>query len=480
MKAAMNSQSNSSMPVVAEGPTTYRIGTLTYTKMGILTLFFWLLWGDFCFMLLETLVPGFITLRLASLETPNWVIGFMLSAIPSGLSLFLNPMFSMASDRHRGPYGRRIPYLAITTPLVVGSMVLLGFSSQIGTYLHLSLFTNVSESTAIALVIAIGMIIFSVFNGICSHTFYYLFNDVVPREFLGRFMALFRMVGSLAVAFYNGFVIAYANTHMAEVFVGMGVLFLIAFGLMCWKVKEGSYPPVDAADVKEPPKFMELVKLYFRDCFSHRIYWYFFVANAFYAMSWPVGAFSPLLAKSVGVDLATYGKITAISGLITAALMYPAGLLADKIHPLRMMIGTTILIGASQIMWMYYLFFDPSPENALTIYIIFSAISVPVYALYGAAEMPMYMRLLPPAKYGQFCSANAMFRSMLIAGAGVLSGGLIDVAGSFFKNKGDAYRVVPVWLLICFTGSTIFLWLLLREWKRHGGDKAYSAPICEP
>ena len=463
-------------PLSEGGGTLTPPGPLIYTKMGLLALFFWLLWGDFCFMLMETVVPGFITLRLATLEAPNWLIGFIIAAIPSCLTLFLNPLISVASDRHRGPYGRRIPFLAITAPLVVASMILLGFSEQIGKYLHASFFGAYSEGAVVVAVIAIGMLGFSVFNTFCSTIFYYLFNDVVPREFLGRFMAMFRMVGGLAGFCYNTFILVYVDTHMPEVFVGLGLLFLVAFGLMCWKVKEPVHPPVAAVTKDEPETFLVLVRAYFRECFGHRIYWYFFIANAFYAMSWPVGAFSPLLAKSVGVPLATYGYIAGFSTLIAVVLMYPAGLLADKIHPLRMMIGTTILIGASQFMWMYFLFFNPSADTSLIIYIVFSAISVPVAALYGAAEMPMYMRLLPKAKYGQFCSANAMFRSLIIAGAGIASGGLIDIAGAFFGNKDYAYRIVPVWLLICFTGSSIFLLLLLKEWKRLGGEKNYTPP----
>ena len=32
----------------------YRVGTLSYTKPKLFILFCWLLWGDFCYMLMET------------------------------------------------------------------------------------------------------------------------------------------------------------------------------------------------------------------------------------------------------------------------------------------------------------------------------------------------------------------------------------------------------------------------------------------
>ena len=60
-----------------------RCGTLTYTKAALVTLFIWLLWGDFCFTLMETVVPSIVPLHLKGLNCPNWLIGVILSTIPN-------------------------------------------------------------------------------------------------------------------------------------------------------------------------------------------------------------------------------------------------------------------------------------------------------------------------------------------------------------------------------------------------------------
>ena len=43
------------------------------------------------------------------------------------------------SDRHRGRWGRRIPFLLIPTPIIVLSVVGLAFSPLLGRHLHSAL-----------------------------------------------------------------------------------------------------------------------------------------------------------------------------------------------------------------------------------------------------------------------------------------------------------------------------------------------------
>ena len=464
------------MPASAKAVIRNPVETQTSTRMGLVALFFWLLWGDFCFTLMETVVPSIIPLRLNSMEAPNWLIGLIVTSIPASLTFFMNPVISVSSDRCRSRWGRRIPYLAAATPFVVIFLIFLGYSEPIGKALHASILPMMSESTAILLVIAVFMVAFQFFNMFITSSFYYLFNDVVPAAYLGRFMAMFRMAGALALAVYNGFIIAHANTHMQEIFLGAALLYLIAFGLLCWKVKEGPYPPPEPMGKAGEHGAIAMIRTYFKECFGHRIYWYFFLANAFYAMSWPVSAYSPLLAKSVGVPLEMYGQIAAIAGLITVALLLPAGILVDRFHPLRMMLGATGLMLLSQLLWLYFLVSHPNAEQSRSIYIAFTFISLPISVLYGSSELPMYMRLISRERYGQFCSANAMFRSIVGMLAGIASGGVIDVIATYTVDKDYAYRFVPVWIMMCFAGSMVFLGLLYREWIRLGGDLNYRPP----
>jgi hypothetical protein len=51
-KSGPEQQGHDGKPV--NEPGVFRAGTLVYTKMSLAVLFFWLLWGDFCYVLMES------------------------------------------------------------------------------------------------------------------------------------------------------------------------------------------------------------------------------------------------------------------------------------------------------------------------------------------------------------------------------------------------------------------------------------------
>ncbi|MFA6176503.1 MAG: hypothetical protein WC765_08005, partial [Phycisphaerae bacterium] len=64
------------------GAKLYHCGTLIYTKVGLFALFAWILWGDFCFTLMEVVVPSVLPLKLKALGCSNGMMGIILSTIP--------------------------------------------------------------------------------------------------------------------------------------------------------------------------------------------------------------------------------------------------------------------------------------------------------------------------------------------------------------------------------------------------------------
>ena len=99
-------------------PDMYRVGTLSYTRAGLAIIFFWLLWGDLCFTMMETVIPMVLPVKLVEFGAPAWMILLVTSSIPQIINVFMNPVISFKSDRHRGPRGRRIPFITATMPLL--------------------------------------------------------------------------------------------------------------------------------------------------------------------------------------------------------------------------------------------------------------------------------------------------------------------------------------------------------------------------
>ncbi|MFA5865456.1 MAG: MFS transporter [Phycisphaerae bacterium] len=462
----------------ADHPDRYRVGTLQYTKMGLVMAFVWLLWGDFSFTLMEKIIPSVLPLKLQSLNASNWLMTCLVSTIPGVMTVTFNPYISFSSDRYRSRWGRRIPFLVFGTPFIVLVLVLLGYSDQIGRLLHTLLihwFPSLTPETTIIIIIAILMAAYEFFNIFVNSIYIYLFNDVIPVAFLNRFMALFRVVSMGALSLYSWFVYKYAQTHMKEIFVGAAILYFVGFTIMCLKVKEGQYPP-PSENIGRKKGIWAMGQTYFLECFTHRYYWYFFLSNAFWNIANSIGMFYVFRDLDLGLTLDQMGKITAAASIITAILCYPAGMLADRLHPLRVMIGVKIIILIMAPIGLLYLFFDFTPQTVLYITIVTTCILIPVVALYKTATLPMYMAILPKDRYGQFSSANSIVINIFSI-FGVLAAGLfMDFLKNLYHGDKFYYRYAACWTLALELISMVFLLLLYRGWKQHGGRQNYVPP----
>ncbi len=472
---------NSAAPALAETtPDRFKVGTLAYTKAGMITVFLFLLWGDFCFTLMETVVPTLMPLKFNAIGAPNWVLGLVMATIPNIMTAGINPLISVRSDRLRSKWGRRIPFLAGATPFLVLFLVLLGCADGIGAWVHGTILGGrFSETTVLIVTISVLLVCFQFFNLFITSVYYYLFNDVVPQAYLARFMALFRVVGSLSGIGYNLFVLKHAKTHLNEIFIGAGLLYFVAFMMMCWKVKEGNYPPPPAFEGAKPG-FVAAVRSYAVECFSHRFYWLLFLANSCVAMTWASGTFNLIYqTQYLGLDLAFIGKVAAVCSGIAMVLLYPAGILADRVRPITVLLISTTLQAIMGPVLIAFAMLRPSLEThtVMTAFVIVSALSLPINTLYYASELPTLMTLFPKSRYGQFCSANALVRSVALIIGGVACGVFLDMAKTLNPDPNYCYRFIPVWNFFFQACSAALLFMLYRQWKKLGGKDGFKPPI---
>ncbi len=458
----------------------YRIGTLQYTKIGVVSLFLWLLLGSFCFTLMECVVPYILPLKLKSLNASNMFMGLVLTTIPAIFNASVCPAVSFYSDRYRSRLGRRIPFILLSTPFITLFLVLIGYSQEISKFLLEHVFSGVtfwSITGGTLFLLAVFVVGFQFFNMFVSSVYYYLFNDVVPEQFLSRFMSLFRIVGTGAGAFFNFVIFKYAETYIKEIFLWAAVLYFIAFMLMCFKIKEGDYPP-PPANIGNKTGLLAGISTFCVECFSSRYYWYIFLASASFGLagSIPFGIF---YYKSLGFTLEQVGKISGLSSLAIVILLYPAGMLCDRYHPVRAMLAAAVFMAAATSLNFIFLFCEFSTTINYVLIIAITLVNAPALALCYAAELPMFMKLLPKAKYGQFGSAGALIRSLGVILGGLLSGVVMDWLTSIYKGSMFCYRYVPVWVFLCFVPWIIFLLLVYRGWKNHGGDENYVPPETE-
>jgi maltose/moltooligosaccharide transporter len=461
-------------------PNHMRVGTLTYTKVGLITLFAYLLWGDFCWTLMETVMPSVLPRKFNAIGASNEVLGLIMVTIPSLMTSVLNPIISFRSDRFRSKWGRRIPFLAGVTPFLVVFLILLGYEEPITRWVHHAVLGGRYSDTTVGIwVIGVLMVGFQFFNLFTQSVFYYLFNDVVPHAFLARFIALFRIAGGVAGMFYTYFIFEYAESYMAVIFLGAGLLFLVGYTMMCWKVKEGEYPP--------PPPYLgnehglvASLKTYAVECFSHRFYWYLFLSNSFQALTWVSGTFGLMFSINyMGFNRAYIGHLGTLTGFIGLLLTYPGGMLADRFHPLRVHVVVSVVGLIFAPTWFAFIFFWRPHMPLLAaehLNVALSLIGLPLGIVGGACELPLLMKLFPQERFGQFCSANAMVRGIAMAIGGVGCGAFLDFAKRFNPNPDYCYRFVWVWNTVAGLGYLFFLLLVYRGWKHLGGMKSYRPP----
>ncbi len=475
----MHEDSPVSLKVAAVTPNskTYHCGTLTYTKIGLFVLFAWLLWGDFCFTMMDAVVPSILPLKLKSLGCSNWLMGLILTTAPGILNMTVCPYVSFKSDRYRSKWGRRIPFIIWTMPFLCGSLALMGLGDDICGMLQRNseFLRNFAPATITIALIAVFLIMFQFFNMFVGSVFWYLFNDVVPAQFLARFMGLFRIVGTGAGALYNFFIFKYAESNMREIFIGAAALYLVGFGMACLMIKEGEYPPPEGED-DDSSKGLKGIMTFFRESFSHKFYWFRFLSTSFASVVGAIGTFTIFFNQEMGLSLDQFGKIRAISSIAMMAAMYFMSIFVDRWHPLRICVYGAVFGVLGNSMSMVWIFVTLPGNYFFWLNIGNAVIGAFLGALVATAGLPSEMRIFPQSRFGQFCSAQAMLCSIFSVISGMLAGLFIDLVRNLCHGSDYAYRFIFVWITFFSGISAIFLIKVYIEWNRLGGDKHFHPP----
>jgi MFS family permease len=451
-------------PAAPAGPKLWTIGTLTYTTGGLVILFCWLLAGDFAWSMKERSVPWVVQLLLKQFEASDFAVGTLIGTLPQALALVLTPIVSYRSDRHRGRWGRRIPFLVIPTPIAALSMVGLAYSPAMGTALHGALGAH-SFGLNQSILITFGFFwtIFEVATITANAVFFGLINDVVPKAVIGRFYGMFRATGLGVAMIFNFWLFGKAETHYTEIFIGIGLLYGIGFTAMCLKVKEGGYPPPPPVQPSRAGGLVAAVKTYFRESFTQPYYLWLYASIA---LSWMailgVNLFNLYFAKKMNMSMDTYGKYLAATFLISFLLSYFFGILADRFHPLRL--GLAMLAVYMLVTLAGGLFVHDAQSFGIAL-IAYGVAS----GAWQTSTASLTMRLLPQARFAQFESARGLVSSfgMMLVGPAL---------GWYLDRTGQDYR--HVYLASAMLAGLAFLtgWVVHRKFMRYGGPANYVAP----
>ena len=398
----------------------YRVGSLTYDKRSLRWLFFWLLLGNFSMAVTASALPRLLPLQLDVNGLKASDIGWLLSLGPLA-SLLLSPFIGVWSDRLRSKWGRRRPFLLISTPIMAAGLVVIPHIKSSGLLL------------AVIIIVQVANVI--------ENVLYYLYADVVPAELMGRFMAAFRIVGTLGIVAFNSLLLPLFGTSPSLVWAICGISSLVLYQTSLHFVREGSYPP----PVKE--KAAEIVKDYIKDGMGSRYIWLFWLSLSTMAVATGASAFTDLFSKNqLHLDMAAIGKMNAWAAVPSLFLMYPAGWLVDRYGP-GIVWGTACvvmgLVGAAG----YFL------VNGFAQMLWFTVAYACVYSFLVVALMPMLYAHLPKNKFGQLVSMQSVVvQSFIFLNT--------NAVGHLVSAMGNNYRIVLIYGAPFLILTPIFLWLM--------------------
>ncbi len=401
---------------------TWTVGTLTYTFSGIVTLFSLLLLGDFASSIKGRSVFQLVQLMFKTYGASDFLNTLMIVSLPCVLGLVLSPIVSVHSDRCRSRWGRRIPYLALTTPVAALAIAGFAYSPAIGRAVAELLGTEANPAILWTLGIFWGL--FEAATVISGAIFGALVNDVVPHQLLGRFYGLFRIVSLLCGILFNFWFLGFAATHSHVLFLSVAIVYGVGFLYMCLKVKEGEYPPPEKTERRG---IFSSIAEYCRECYSKPYYLliYFFGTAMALSIS-PVNSFSMFYAQDLKIDMDIYGKFLAVTYMISFVLSYFLGMLADRIHPLR---ASILFMGLYCVMGILSFFFIHDTTSYGVAFIAHGVLA----GGYLTVSASLFQRLLPRSQFAQFSSAGGLINSIVM----IL---LVPVIGKFLDWTGHQYR----------------------------------------
>jgi MFS family permease len=448
---------------VAE-PRRWRVGTLVYTGGGLVVLFCWLLWGDVAWQLKERSVTPAVQIILHKFEASDFMTGLLILSMPAVIGILLGPVISYRSDRHRGRWGRRIPFLLAATPVAALAICGLAFAPAIGGWLHDRLGLQPATRN-MTVVLAVGgcWTLFEFATVAANAVFNALINDVVPRELLGRFYGLFRALSLIVGMAFNFSLIGLVREHSLPILLVIGLAYGIGFALMCFRVKEGSYPPPDPPAAGNRPGFTGAIRSYVRECFTRPYYLWVIAWMALALLAFvPISLYGIYAAESFGLSAAGYGRYLGTAYACSFVLAYPLGWLADRFHAVRVGLAAQTAYGIAMAAGYFVV---SGPRSYGFFYLAFAVLSG--CYLTGAAAVGQL--LFPRMKFAQLASAATLVTYLLNLLFGPALGLLLDHLGrdyrcTFAISSGLAFTSLA-------TGLVVY-----RRFKALGGPTAYLPP----
>lgn len=444
---------------------TLTVGTLAYTKRALLRVCAWILVADIGMGFRARALGPMIQLLLKGMGASNQIIAWTAVTIPQGLSLIFNPIVAHYSDRYRSRWGRRLPFIFITVPILTLTTAAMGFSPILGRYLHRALGSwSPGESASGLIAFMVVFIVFDLAAIVQSRTWGGLINDVLPQKVLGRFLAASRVISLLTGIIFNQFFLAHIANYQLAAFIILSVVYGSTTIVLALFVREGEYPPPPA---RAPSRGLMHVAYavwgFIKECFGDPYYRWVMIMLCIDDIAFgAVNTFSLLHAKSLDMNLQTYGTCVAVQYVIGMIIAYPLGMLADRYHPFRVSAVALSLYGVAAAWSGFYI------HDTTTFVIGFIAHGV-FATSYNTSSAAIGYRLLARTRFTVLSAGAGIVGTVITMIVTPLLGLLLDLTHDQYRYS---YLVGAGYVLL---GVPLYI-IVYRKFLARGGLTNYVAP----
>lgn len=468
------------------------MGTLTYTAGGLRKVFLYLLSADVVITLIEKTEMKILPVVLKLHHASDKEIAIIVSSIAALIQFIVTPILSYHSDRHRSRWGRRIPFIFWSTPLASLAIMATPFAPEFARALlgieNLRGWLESMPFSPVILCFGVLAVGFRFGHAILSTIYFSLFRDVVPSSHMGRFLALFRIVGSLATFATTYWLLGLAETHPREIFIGVGLFNFCGFFALCLFVREGDYPKVlEKREAHDPrsriSRTWTACRNFVAESYTQPVYWWTYVTRLFVYAGVPVSSFLIFFPqRELGLSFDQAGKLLSWPSIAWLIVAYPVGRLVDR-HGAVTMLRYGLALTALAYFASFVLVVGP-----LT-FLLSSLVAGVGFWIVMLTQLALAQEIFHRERYAQLSSAGILVQSLAIAlVVSPVAGWVLDLLQGLrtlvaIPGIGNVtigpYRFVNVMLGIIYGLAWLSLLQVRRHWRRLGGGTpaGYTPPL---
>jgi len=470
---------------MSAGP--HRIGTLQYGTAGLVRLFSCFVIGGLTYSMVYQIDPRVLPIVLREHGATNQQIAIIIGSLTLLINSFTEPIVGYRSDRTRGRWGRRIPFIFWLTPVVSLFILAVPYSPEFTQWAMrigwLARAAAILPWTPVILTFTALILLYKVFYNLVAAVYLGLIPDVVPASHLGRFHTIFRVLGALSTFAGYYWLVGLASSNPKSVFASFAVLNLVGFWAICWLVKEGTYPaPEEPAPAQAGPwkRFLGASGDFLSEAFRHPVYRWTYMTRVLIFAANSAAAFVIFFGRDdLGMSFDRTGKLLALSSLGWIALAYPMCRLLDRWGSIRTLhhalwLGTFAYVASFFVIAGGESFFAASLATSTIFWIIWSA------------EIMLSQQIFNRNRMVRLGAANSIVKSVIIAFVtSPLVGWLLDIFRGFSRTVRvpgigpvvfGQYRFIFLVLAAMYALALLSLYQVRAQWRRLGGPEAYRPP----